>query len=94
MNLTLAVRIAFEKEESGEKTLLFCIKNPDGTLLVPELKCEAEPPNIVEDAQEFLTTLDFNIGLGYIVFNQLGFYTVTMKCDDKEYLLKFLVKEA
>jgi len=93
MSLTLAVRIAFEKEESGEKTFLFSIKNPDGTLLVTEFKCEAKP-NITQGMQETFTTLDLNIGLGHIVFNQFGFYTVTMKCDGKEYRLKFLVKQA
>lgn len=93
ISLTLAVRIAFEKEESSEKTFLFCVKKPDGTLLVPELKCETKP-NITQDMQESFTTFDLNIGLEHIVFNQFGFYTVTMRCDGKDYLLKFLVKEA
>ena len=39
-NLTLAVRVSFEKEESGDKTFYFYIKNPDGTLLVPEFRCD------------------------------------------------------
>ena len=92
-NLTLAVRVSFEKEESGDKTFYFFINNPDGTPLVPELRCETkqlqQPSN-----QDQLITYDLNIVLGNILLNQFGCYTVTMRCEDKNYLLKFYVQEA
>jgi len=91
-NLTLAVRVSFEKEESGDKTFYFYIKNPDGTLLVPEFRCDtkqvAQP-----GAQDQLITFDMNIMLGNIALNQYGRYTITMRYDGKDYQLKFYVQE-
>lgn len=91
-NLTLAVRIAFEKEESGDKTFFFYLKNPDGSLLIPELKCEAKQ-NLPLEKQGPIITYDLNLVLGNIMFSQCGTYTVTMKLDGKDYLLKFFVQQ-
>jgi hypothetical protein len=91
-NLTLAVRVSFEKEESGDKTFYFFINKPDGTPLVPELRCEtkqlAQPEN-----QDQLTTYDLNIVLGNVSLNQFGCYTVTMRYEEKDFLLKFYVQK-
>lgn len=91
-NLTLAVRIAFEKEESGDKTFFFYLKNPDGTLLVPELRCEAKQ-NIPVQKQGAITTFDLNLAFGNIKFNQFGMYSVIMKFEGKDYVLKFFVQQ-
>ena len=91
-DMTLAVRIAFDKEESGDKTFIFCIKNPDGSLLVPELKCETKQ-NLPVEKQTALTTYDLNVVLSNVVLGQVGIYSVTMKYADKEYVLKFFVQE-
>ena len=91
-NLTLAVRIAFEKEESGDKTFLFSLKNPDGTLLVPELKCEAKQNQPVQK-QGAITTFDLNLAFGNVKFDQFGTYTVIMKFEGKDYVLKFFVQQ-
>ncbi len=91
-DMTLAVRIAFDKEESGDKTFIFCIKNPDGSLLVPELKCETKQ-NLPIEKQTALTTYDLNVVLSNVVLGQVGIYSVTMKYADKEYVLKFFVQE-
>ena len=91
-NLTLAVRVSFEKEESGNKTFFFYIQNPNGTLLVPELRCDTK--QIVQPgSQDQLITYDMNIMLGNIVLNQYGGYTITMRYDGKDYQLKFFVQE-
>lgn len=90
-NLTLAFRVSFDREESGDKTFYFFFKKPDGTQLIPEFRCEAKqliPP----EKQGPITTLDLNIALGSILLDQYGLYTVTMKYDDKDYNLKFLVR--
>lgn len=91
-NLTLAVRVAFEKSEVGDRTFYFQLKNPDGTLLIPDLRCETKQ-NIPLEKQGPLTTFDMNIVIGNVAFNQYGVYTVTMKFDDKEYILKFFVQQ-
>lgn len=91
-NLTLAVRVAFEKSEAGDRTFYFQLKNPDGTLLIPDLRCETKQ-NIPLEKQGPLTTFDMNIVIGNVAFNQYGVYTVTMKFDDKEYTLKFFVQQ-
>jgi len=91
-NLTLAVRVAFDKNETGDRTFYFQLKNPDGTLLIPDLRCETIQ-NIPLEKQGPLTTFDMNIVLGNVVLNQYGVYTVTMKFDDKEYTLKFFVQQ-
>lgn len=92
-NLTLAVRVSFEKEESGDKSFYFYIKNPDGTLLVPELRCDAKQVS-QPGTQNELVTYDMNIMLGNAVLNQYGGYTITMQYDGKDYQLKFYVQEA
>lgn len=91
-NLTLAVRVAFEKSEVGDRTFYFQLKNPDGTLLIPDLRCETKQ-NIPLEKQGPLTTFDMNIVIGNVAFNQYGVYTVTMKFDDKKYTLKFFVQQ-
>ena len=91
-NLTLAVRVAFEKEETGDKTFYFNLKSPDGTQLIPELCCEAKLAEPVEK-QGLLTTYDMNIVIGNIALTQYGIYTVTMKLDGKEHTLKFFVQQ-
>lgn len=91
-NFTIAVRIAFEKEESGDKTFYFYLKNPDGSLLFPELKCEAKQ-NIPAEKRDPIITYDLNLVLGSVMFKQFGTYTVTMRLDDKDYMLKFFVQE-
>ncbi len=91
-NLTLAVRVSFEKEESGDKTFYFYINNPDGTSLVPELRCETK--QIAQSGiQDQLITYDMNIVLGNIALNQYGCYMITMRYDGKDYQLKFYVQE-
>lgn len=91
-NLALAVRVSFEKEESGDKTFYFYIKNPDGTPLIPELRCDAK--QIAQlGTQDQLITYDMNIMLGNIPLNQYGGYTITMRFDGKDYQLKFYVQE-
>ncbi len=92
LNLTLYIRIAFEKDEAGDKIFYFCINNPDGTPLVNEFKCEAKQLVPKEELGP-LTTFDLNFGLDAISFNQFGIYTVIMKFEKKEYVLKFLVQE-
>lgn len=91
-NLTLAVRVAFEKGEAGDKTFVFILKNPDGSQLIPELRFDAKQELPIEK-QGPLTTFDMNIVLGNVPLKQFGVYTVTMKVDDKESLLKFFVQE-
>lgn len=91
-NLTLAVRVAFEKEEAGDKTFYFILKNPDGTQLIPELRFDAKQTQPIEK-QSPLTTFDMNIVLGNVPLNQFGVYTITMKFDEKAFLLKFIVQE-
>lgn len=91
-NLTLAVRVAFEKEEEGDKSFYFFIKNPDGTPLVPELRCDAK--QVPQQNTQDLTTYDMNIVLGNVVFNQYGCYTVTMRYLNKDFHLKFYVQKA
>lgn len=91
-NFTLAVRVSFEKEESGDKTFYFFINKPDGTSLIPELRCETKQL-IQPDTQDQLITYDMNIVLGHVVLNQFGCYTVTMRFEDKTFLLKFYVRE-
>lgn len=91
-NLTLAVRVSFEKEESGDKTFYFLINKPDGTPLVPELRCETKQL-IHPDDQDQLITYDMNIVLGNVALNQYGCYTVTMRYEDKIFFLKFYVQE-
>lgn len=91
-NLTLALRVAFEKEENGDKTFYFKIKNPDGTLLVPELRCEAKQM-IPTEKQDPLTTYDMNIVLGNIALNQYGGYVVSMRYEGTDHQFKFYVIE-
>lgn len=91
INLTLAARVTFEQSEFGDKKFILKLQNPDGTNLVPDLKFDAKL-NAPEGKMEMLSTLDLNLGLGNISFNQEGLYTVTMNIDDKDYVLKFLVK--
>lgn len=91
-NLTLAVRIAFEKNEMGDKLFNFTIKNPDGSLLIPELRCEAKQ-NVPIEKQGPITSYDLNIVLGNIAFHQYGGYTITMTYKSKDYVLKFFVLE-
>ena len=93
LNLTLSVRIAFDKNEAGDKVFYFCFRNPDGSLLIPDFKCEAKQM-IPEEKLSPLTTFDLNIGLGAISFNQFGIYTVIMKLENKDFILKFLVQES
>lgn len=92
-NVTLAVRVAFEHQESGDKTFTFTINNPDGTLLVPELRCETK--QIVEAGKQPgpLTTYDMNIVFGNLTLNQYGGYTVTMQHEGQKYTHKFYVIE-
>lgn len=90
LNLTLAVRAAFEKNEGSDKTFIFDIRNPDGTCLIPQLKCEASQKIPVEK-QGPLITYDLNIVLGNIVFKQYGIYSVVLTCENKDYILKFSV---
>jgi hypothetical protein len=91
-NLTLAVRVAFDKEEEGDKSFYFFIKNPDGSSLVPELRCDTKQvPR--QNTQDQLITYDMNIVLGNVVFNQYGCYTVTMKYLNKDFYLKFYVQK-
>lgn len=91
-NLTLAVRVAFEKGEAGDKTFIFFLKNPDGSQLIPELRFDAKQALPLEK-QGPLTTFDMNIVLGNLPLNQFGVYTVIMQVDGKEYNLKFFVQE-
>ena len=92
-NVTLAVRVAFEHHQSGDKTFTFTINNPDGTLLVPELRCETK--QIVEAGKQPgpLTTYDMNIVFGNLTLNQYGGYTVTMQHEGQKYTHKFYVIE-
>lgn len=89
-SLTLAVRVVFEKSEAGGKTFYVEIKNPDGTLLIPELKCDTKQPE-KNNEQDALITYDLNLVFGNIIFNQYGSYFVNMKYGDKLYQLKFYV---
>lgn len=91
-NLTLAVRVALEKEDAGDKSFFFEIKNPDGTILVPELCCEAKQM-IPQEQQGPLINYDMNIVLNNIPLCQFGAYVVTMRLDEKKYHLKFYVLE-
>ncbi len=91
-NLTLAVRVAFEKGEAGDKTFYFILNNPDGSPLIPELRFEAKQAQPIEK-QGPLTTFDMNIVLGNVPLKQFGVYTVTMRVDGKDFLLKFFVQE-
>lgn len=91
-NLTLAVRVAFEKEEVGDKTFYFHVKNPDGTQLIPELRCETKQ-TVPMEKQGLLTTYDMNIVIGNVALTQYGVYTVTMRLDEKEHTLKFFVQQ-
>lgn len=91
-NLTLAVRVAFEKGEVVDKVFYFTLKNPDGSQLIPELRVDANNGLPIEK-QGPLTTFDMNIVLGSVPLKQFGVYTVTMKVDGKESLLKFFVQE-
>ena len=91
-NLTLAVRVALEKEEAGDKSFFFDIKNPDGTTLVPELCCEAKQV-LPQEQQVALLNYDMNIVLNNIPLCQFGVYVVTMRLDEKKYFLKFYVLE-
>lgn len=92
LNLTLSIRIAFDKEEVGDKEFDFCVNKPDGSLLMPQFKCEAKP-SIPLDTVGPLTTIDLNMVLGSISFDQFGIYTISMKYEEKDYVLKFLVQE-
>lgn len=87
-NMTLAVRVSFEKEERGDKTFYFTIKNPDGTLLIPELRCETKQ-NVPIEKQSPIITLDLSLVLGNISLAQYGQYVITMKLDNKEYFFHF-----
>lgn len=91
-NLTLAVRVTFEKGEAGDKTFYFFLNNPDGSQLIPELRFDAKQ-GVPLEKQDPLTTFDMNIVLGNVPLKQFGVYTVTMKVDGKESLLKFFVQE-
>lgn len=92
-NVALAVRVAFEKEENGDKTFNFTITNPDGTLLVPELRCETK--QIVEHGKVIspLTTYDLNIVFGNLHLAQFGGYSITMQYKEQKYVHKFYVIE-
>ena len=91
-NLTLAVRVAFEKGEAGDKTFYFILKNPDGSQLIPEQRFEEKQTQPIEK-QGPVTTFDMNIVLGNVPLKQFGVYTVTMRVDGKDFLLKFFVQE-
>lgn len=91
-SLTLAVRIVFEKTEAGGKTFFIDIINPDGTLLVPELRCETKQPDKL-DKHDALITYDMNIVFGNITLNQYGGYVVNLKHNNNVYQLKFYVIE-
>lgn len=91
-NLTLAVRVAFEKGEAGDKTFNFILKNPDSSQLIPELRFDAKQGLPIEK-QGPLTTFDMNIVLGNVPLKQFGVYSVIMKVDGKEFLLKFFIQE-
>lgn len=91
--MTLAVRVAFEKQESGNKTFYFSINNPDGTPLVHELRCETRQLIEAGKALSPLTTYDMNIVFGNLNLNQFGGYTVIMRFEGKKYEHKFYVVE-
>lgn len=92
-NVTLAVRVAFEHQESGDKTFHFTINNPDGTLLVPELRCETKQFVEAGKMPGPLTTYDMNIVFGNLNLNQYGGYAVTMQYEGQKFTHKFYVIE-
>ena len=89
-NLTLAVRVAFDSFESGDKTFYFTIKNPDGSVILPEFRCDTK---FSPEKHSPLMTIDISIILGSITFTQFGLYTVSMRYENRIFILKFFVED-
>jgi len=90
ISMTLAVRIAFEQNELGNKKLKFCIFGPDGKPIMSDFNVEATP-GASTGKRDLLTTLDLNIGLTNLIFTQTGVYTIQMSIDGEMHSTKFLV---
>lgn len=91
-SLAMVLRVAFEKEEAGDKIFDFKFLNPDNSAMMPDLRCEAKI-NAPEGKTSLLTTLDMNMVFNNIKLEQFGLYSVVAIHEGSKYVFKFSVEE-
>lgn len=89
-NLTVALRIAYEPNETGEKIYKIDFIAPSGKNIIETLMFKQ---TITTKGQDDFATVDFNLGLTNLILNEEGTYKITLHTDDIESIFKFVVKK-
>lgn len=86
-SITLAIRLSYGEEESGEKNYSIFIESPSGKPLAPPIK---QTLNVKKEIGN-MSTVDICIGLNNMPIEEAGYYTIKLIENDTEYTSKFTI---